>query len=198
MNSEDRQFNRRLSLLIFGSFFACATVVVLRLGLGATPYTAVDSLGRPMGFNDPLSLEHHLIMLRNFRPSDLLRWEHVYEWILAATHIAGFYLLAMGSRISTRIVRWYFAIQPIVFPFGIPAILVLPLITFGFIYGRGADREGFVDVPFIIVTAHPMWVLTSLYIAFALRGEGLGLRGAWKGFVGFWRAGAKAFVRAAR
>ena len=37
------------------------------------------------------------------------------------------------------------------------------------------DREGFVDIPFILAIAHPVWIVTSLTIAVRLRGTGLGL-----------------------
>jgi hypothetical protein len=198
MKTGDLRFNRGLSILVVGSFAVCALVVILRLGLGATPYTTVDSGGRTMGFNDPLSAEHFLIMVSNFDAADLLARKHAYEWLLVAAHVAGAGFLLMGPRISTRIVRWYFAGQTMVFPFGIPAILILPLMMFGFLTGRSVDREGFVDIPFIIAAAHPVWVLTSLYIVFALRGEGLGLGRVWSGVAGLWRSGAKVFVDAVR
>ncbi|RYG02019.1 MAG: hypothetical protein EON94_06660, partial [Caulobacteraceae bacterium] len=65
MNDADVRFNRRLSLLVMVSFLFFATMLALRLGLGSTPYETADSMGRTMGFNDPLDREHYLIMLKN-------------------------------------------------------------------------------------------------------------------------------------
>lgn len=177
MDSSDFRCNRGLAFAVLGSFIVFVTVVILRLGLGATPFTTTDSVGRPMGFNDRLSAEHYLIMVRNFPPGDLFEQKYAYEWLLAIAHIAGAGLLLAGKSISTRTIRWFFVVQAIVFPFGILASPLLPLMAFGFLTGSGADRESFVDVPFILMVTHPVWVLTSLYIAFALRGEELGLGG---------------------
>ena len=59
-------FNRRLILFVLGSFITCAILVMLRIGIGATPYETTDSLGRAMGFNDRLYPDHYFIMLANF------------------------------------------------------------------------------------------------------------------------------------
>lgn len=169
MNPEDVRFNRWLCFPIAGSFVAFAVVVILRLGLGATSYTNTDSLGRPMGFNDPLYLEHYLIMISNFQATELLELKYAYEWLLAAAHLFGAGLLLAGTRVASRLVRWYFAVQWILFPFGLVAVFFLPLLAVGIVSGRPMDQEGFVDLPFIIMIAHPIWLLTSLYITFAMR-----------------------------
>jgi hypothetical protein len=77
MINKDTQFNHRLALLVLASFLVFAFAVVLRVGLGSTPYDTTDSAGRPMGFNDPLHAEHYLIMVRNFHPTELLKQEFV-------------------------------------------------------------------------------------------------------------------------
>jgi len=197
MNAEDGRINRQLSFAVLGSFILCAAAVILRVGLEATPYTTTDSLGRTMGFNDPLDAEHFRIMISNFDPAKLLALEYQYEWLLATAHVIGAGLLLMSTRVSSRIVRWFFAAQELVFPFGILALLIFPLVLFGLLTGK-TDRESFVDVPFIIMVAHPIWVLTSLYITFALRGEGLGLSRVWSGLTRCWKTGARSFVKAVR
>lgn len=179
MNAVDLRFNRRLTLYVVGSALFCLLIVALRLGIGATSYETTDGLGRPMGFNDPLYWEHYLIILRNFRLADLFKPRCVYEWVLALAHIGGVVLLLLSLRISSRLVRWYFAVQALVFPIGIPAVAILPMAGVGSLF-RPMDREGFIDIPFIIVFAHPVWVLTSLFIMFAMRGEPLGLRKVWR------------------
>jgi len=195
MKTDEVALNRKLVLAVLGSFVACAGVVILRLGLGATPYSTVDSIGRPMGFNDPLGLEHYFIMIRNFDASELLKLKYAYEWLLLAMHPVGAVLLFACSRVSVRLLRWFFALQVVVFPFGLPAILCLPLVFGGSLVNR-MDREGFVDVPFIIMVAHPIWILTSLFIAFALRGEGLGLKRVWKGILQIGRKRGEPVVKA--
>jgi hypothetical protein len=131
-----------------------------------------------MGFNDPLSAEHYLIMLRNFHPTDFLSREYIYAWVLLAAHVLGAGLLLSSGPVCRRATRIFFAIQPVLFPFWIPAALVLRLIEVDFLSGR-MDREGFVDIPFILIVTHPIWVGASLLIAFSLRGKGLGLARLW-------------------
>ena len=196
MNS-DARFNRRLVLLVLASFTIFAMAVVLRLGLGATPYTTTNSAGRPMGFNDHLDAEHYAIMVRNFDPTELLKLEYAYEWVLLIAHLVGAGLLLSVTRVSPRLIRWYFAVQAVLFPLGYPALLVLPSIVAGCVTGR-MDREGFVDIPFIWAVSHPIWLITSLFITFALRGSSLGIRQLWSAFAQAARAGARTFVNAMR
>lgn len=171
MNLEDARFNRRLAWLVLVSFIVFGSAVVLRIGLGATPYATTDSAGQPMGFNDPLHGEHYLIMIRNFSPTDLLSPECVYEWILLAAQVAGAVILLNCSRWGARFCFWYFAGQAAVFPLGFLALPFLPVLVGSFLTGR-MDREGFVDIPFILAITQPVWIVTSLTIAVRLRGTG--------------------------
>jgi hypothetical protein len=173
VNDKDARFNRRLALLVLASFTIFASAVVLRVGIGATPYDTRDSAGRAMGFNDPLSAEHYAIILRNFSPADLLKTEYVYEWVLFAAHIIGGVLLLTPAYVGSRLIRWYFIAQPDLFPLGVPALLYCPLLIAGCLTGP-MDREGFIDIPFIVAVSHPVWIVTSLGIAFAIRKQRLG------------------------
>ena len=168
-----------------------------RVGLGATSYDTTDSVGRPMGFNDPLHAEHYVIMLRNFSPTDLLQLEYGYAWILFFAHVVGAGMLLSSRRVSARVCRWFFLAQAAVFPIGFLAMPFFPLIVAGFFTGR-MDREGFVDIPFIVAVAHPVWVVVSLVICFGIRGSGLGLSGVWSALAQATRAGARTFARAIR
>jgi hypothetical protein len=197
MNSNDAQFNRRLALLVLVSFVAFAFAVVLRVGLGATPYDTTDSVGRPMGFNDPLHAEHYVIMLRNFSPTELLKLEYGYVWILFAAHVLGAGILLSSGRVSSRVCRWFFLAQAALFPVGFLALPFFPFLVASFFTGR-MDREGFVDIPFILAIAHPVWVVTSLAITFGLRGTGLGLSRVWSALTQATRAGARTFAKAIR
>jgi hypothetical protein len=173
----DASFNRRLVLFIFASLIVLVVAVVLRVGIGGTFYETTDSIGRPMGFNDSLHAEHYLIMIRNFHPLGLISVEYIYEWVLLAAHIAGVVLLLRTSA-SARFIRWFFAGQVLLFPFALPSLFVWPGIVGACLTGR-MDREGFVDIPFVWVVSHPVWVLTSIIIAFAIRGGGFGVH-FWK------------------
>jgi hypothetical protein len=186
MNSNAR-FNRRLVLFILASFTIFATAVVLRLGIGATPYDTTDSAGRPMGFNDPLDAEHYAIMIRNFDPTELLKLEYAYEWVLLTAHLVGAGLLLSIERVSPRMTRWFFAVQVVLFPLAFPALLLLPFIVADCTTGR-MDREGFVDIPFIWAVCHPIWVITALFITFVYRGSSLGIRRGCSGFAQAARA----------
>ena len=197
MSEKDARFNRRLALLVLGSFMMFAVTVVLRLGIAATPYDAVDSVGRPMGFNDRLGAEHYLMMLRNFNPLDFFRYEYRYEWVLGAAHVLGAVVLLSCGPVCRRATRLFFVAQTVVFPFGIVALPFLPSLVLGFITGR-MDREGFVDIPFILVISQPVWVVSSIVIAIALRGKGLGLAKVWNAFTQATRAGLATFTNAMR
>jgi hypothetical protein len=197
MNQTDALFNRRLALLVLASFMVFALAVVLRLGIGATPYDTTDGTDRPMGFNDRPHAEHYLIMLRNFNPKDFFTSERIYEWILLAAHVVGAGLLLSCGPVCRRATRLFFAVQIVLFPFAILAVVGLPFIMAEFFTGR-MDREGFIDIPFIIAVTHPVWVMTSIIVAFALRGNGLGLVRIWNALIQATRAGARTFARIVR
>lgn len=197
MNNNDARFNRGLALLVLASFAVFASAVVLRLGIGATPYDTTDSAGRPMGFNDPLHAEHYVAMLRHFEPAALLKLEYVYEWVLIGAHVLGAWLLLSCRPICSRFTRWFFAAQALLFPLGLPALIFLPFLINSFFTGR-MDREGFVDIPFILAVTHPVWVVTSIIITFALRGTGLGLSRVWSALKQATIAGSRTFAIAMR
>lgn len=194
MNNKDARFNHRMVLLVLASFIVFVSVVILRIGIGSTPYDTTDSAGRSMGFNDPLYAEHYLIILRNFNPTELLKQEYVYEWVLVAAHILGAGILLSCGSVCSRLARWFFAAQALLFPLGCLALPFLPFLIFT---GR-MDREGFVDIPFIVAITHPVWVVTSLIIAFTLRGNSLGVSRIWNAISQAFRAGAGTFAKEMR
>ena len=169
--------NRWLAVLIGVSFLMFAVDFVLRAGIEATPSNTTDSAGRPMGFNDPLSGEHYLIILRHFEPAALFKPERAYEWLLLAMQATGAWLL-LRARIPTRLTRWFFAVQPVLFPLGVLMCWCPPFALVNLFTGV-QDREGFTDVPFVFsmaVLAHPTWVVCSVLIACKLHGPSLGFR----------------------
>jgi len=157
---------RFCQVLLVAGGIVILLLVVLRAGIGATPDETTDSAGRHMGFNDPLSLDHYGIMVRNFSPVLLMQPEYFYEWILFAAYAIGFGLVFSRRRFGLRATRRFFAFQALIFPlawFGLPW---LPIILKDMFTGR-MDREGFIDIPFLWVTAHTVWLITSVVIFFA-------------------------------
>lgn len=155
--------------LVFGLF-----VIAFMAGLNATSYETTDAAGRTMGFNDRFSGEHYRIILGNmsWRGTFKEMWEghyllfgsiRGYEWLFVAMH--GF---ALGLLVWARQEKWvirFFLLQPLLFPLGILGIYALPLMVIDAAWFRTADREAFVDVPFVWVAAHGCWVIVSTIIA---------------------------------
>src|SRR5436190_956531 len=81
---KDAARNRWLVLLVVVSFLMFAVAFIIRVGIEATPYDTTDSAGHTMGFNDPLSPEHYLIILRHFPFAEILHPAYAYEWLLIA------------------------------------------------------------------------------------------------------------------
>ena len=171
MDNKDNRFQRQLALLVLASFLVFALASVLQVGMDATPYETTDGAGRPMGFNDSLHAEHLLIMLRNFRPTELLKLEHAYEWVLLCAHSLGAWILLSRGRVSARVRKRFFVAQVALFPLGILALPIFAHIVWAFLTGR-VDREVFVDMPFIPLVAQPVWVITALIIVIALPKQG--------------------------
>jgi hypothetical protein len=167
----DARFNRWLAGLVLTSALLSVAVIVVLLGIRETPWDSTDSQGRPMGFNDPLSAEHFVIIARHFRAAQFLTLERAYEWLLLAMHPAGACLLLCGRRASLRLVRGFFAVQAIIFPLGLAFCWAAPLLLVS-VFTMAECREGLTDIPLTFsmgCTAHSVWVFFSLFIVFALR-----------------------------
>ena len=148
--------------MVAASFSVLLLCFVFSVGLDATPYDTTDSAGRKMGFNDRFSLEHYSIAFFNFRPSRTLDLNYWYEWILILMHMAGIVLLWKLPR-SEVIVPTFFAFQIVLFPFSVLFFPILPFYAYD-ILRLTADREHFIDMPFVGLMAQPGWVLVSLTI----------------------------------
>ncbi len=145
-----------VSLLFF------ALVRAFYAGLDATPPGTVDSAGRPMEFNDPLSPEHLLIALRHATSSGTVAALGVYDWVLVAAH-----LLVIALLLTPRPRKWLARLcwsQVLLFPLGLFGVAVLITAPFGPI-GRGTvDRETFTDAAGFVCIDQGFWLLTSLII----------------------------------
>ncbi|MGV3533037.1 MAG: hypothetical protein ACO1QR_11760 [Chthoniobacteraceae bacterium] len=198
MSPEDVRWNRKLVGLVLLSVTVLAIAVVLRVGIGNTSYETVDSVGRSMGFNDPLSAEHYWIMVQNFDVADLFRTERIYDWILLGMHGLGAWLLLSARYSASRLTRWFFAFQPVLFPLGLLFSLFSYAMIFSALIGDLGDRETFIDLPFVIAVAQPVWVVSSMIIFFAMRAPGLGMAQVWSALKAGARAGGQTFVTAVK
>ena len=198
MSPEDVRWNRKLVALVLLSVAILAIVVVLRIGIGNTSYETTDSLGRSMGFNDPLSAEHYWIMVQNFDLADLFEGNRIYDWVLLLMHGIGAWLLLSSRYSASRLTRWFFALQPVLFPLGLLFSLASYVMIFSAFVGDLGDRETFVDLPFTIAVSQPVWVVSSVIIFFAMRGPGLGMAKVWSAFKAGARAGGQTFVAAVK
>lgn len=153
-------------LMIGASFVLCSFFIIVNAGIWNTPYETTDSLGRRMGFNDPLSWEHFWIILSNFRPQVLLTPAYAYTWLLLAMHGLGAWLIARTDRLSRPRIRWFFALQLLLFPFGWLGFIALPMMV-GWLFNGTFDRETIIDVPFISITAHTVWIGTAAVLVLA-------------------------------
>ena len=197
MRDQSPRINRHLATLVLVSIAVTLFAVVLRVGLGNTPYETMDSAGRTMGFNDPLGTEHLLIMAGNFTFGAFFRWEHAYTWLLLSMQFLAVGILVSPRSGGTRLTRWFFALQLAIFPVGIlSAIVVLPMLI-GMLF-TATDREGFVDIPYILIVSQGFWILTSLALLFLVKAPGLGLSKVCRGLAEALRAGKRTFVEAVR
>ena len=171
----------RFPLVVAASLLFSVAMIVLRVGIGSTPWETTDSFGHPMGFNDPLNAEHFRIIISHFHLMDFLRLEHVYHWFLLGMQAMGLWLLL--SRTATRQTRLFFALQPVLFPLGVVFLYIVPLLPF-MMFSSPMDREGFTDIPFIVLMTNPVWVAVSLYALFRLPGPSLGLVSLFKAWAG--------------
>lgn len=156
----------------------CLTVLVV--GIDVTPWETKDSQGRTMGFNDRFSPEHYRIALGNFHPAALFKWQYSYEWLLLAAQGVALWCLWSEPRSARRATRWFFLVQPAVFFIGtISLVFLMPPNLLADVLSFRADRETFIDIPFLELMAQAPWVIVSWTIAVALPGQSLGLGEAW-------------------
>ncbi len=153
--------------LILMSFALCSFVIVVVAGLWNTPFSTADSAGRTMGFNDQLSPEHYGIIVSNFRVQTLMDLDYLYTWFLLAMHGWGAWLIVRQPNGNLCGLRRFFVVQGLLFPVGWIGFFVLPWTLRSVAEGR-LDREGIIDIPFIAITAHPVWIATAMLIAFGL------------------------------
>jgi hypothetical protein len=154
--------------LLLGSFLFCSMVFALEIGLSSTPYETVDSMKRPMGFNDPFGAEHYGIMASNIGIDGLSRYENFYSGILLAAHLVGFLVIFLSGKKEWLWTRWYFAIQGFIFPLGWIGLFFLPFNVSAIVSGS-LDRESVIDIPFTTMITNPVWFVTASVVFFMIR-----------------------------
>ena len=147
-------------VLVLVSLVITVLVVALDVGMSNTPWETVDSAGHAMGFNDRLSAEHYRIALSNFRFSTLWTPPYVYsDLLILAQAVVLVGLLRTPGSVGLGL-RWFLGLQGLLFPLGWLALFLLPRQIRDILDGV-ETREGFIDVPFVVVTAQPVWVAVS-------------------------------------
>lgn len=154
--------------LLVGSVLFCTLVFALELGLKNTPSETLDSLGRPMRFNDPFSAEHYWIMAGNIRVEGFLEGDFLFARFLIAAHLLGFVAVFLSRWKRWFWTRWYFAIQGIIFPMGWIGLFFLPF-NVSAIVSSSLDREGVTDFPFTMMITHPVWFAAASFVFFLNR-----------------------------
>lgn len=147
-------------VLVLASLLVTVLVVALDAGMKNTPWDTVDSAGRAMGFNDRLSPEHYRIALSNFRFSTLGTPAYAYSDLLILAQAVAVVGLLRSRGLEAPGLRWFLGLQGLLFPLGWLALVFLPRHVRDILSGA-LDREGFIDVPFVVVTAQPVWVAVS-------------------------------------
>jgi hypothetical protein len=150
--------------ILLASIVAFILWLTLAHGINDTPFETTDSKGRKMGFNDRLSLEHYSIALRNVHVINLVKNVHLYDWFLAFAQLIGLILIA--KRTPSRLRRWFFAIQPLLFPWGMLMLPAAPWILYTIVTGS-CDREFFTDFP-LALPAQGFWVIASIIVCWHL------------------------------
>lgn len=145
------------------------SVVLLCRGIESAinrvPYDTTDSMGRTMGFNDRFSREHWGILLRTIDWQDyrldVVALDSVYFWITVLMHLVAAGWILRGDPLRLRTPLVFLGSQILAFPGGLLGLVVLPPYFVEIMSGK-LDREGIVDVPFLAVTGHTVWLLTCL------------------------------------
>jgi hypothetical protein len=165
------QSNRRplyfvvlLSLLMFGGF------AWLMGGVEATPYSATDSQGRTMGFNDVFSAEHYGLILDNAGLARTFKhlagddcWFH--HLALLAAHVALLFFLAKSELRTLRIFLWC---QPVIFFWGWLGFWILPIEMVALLWAQTNTRESFIDIPYVAIMSQGAWFLACAFVLLVL------------------------------
>jgi hypothetical protein len=159
-----RSRNSKAILWVVASAVACLVWIVFAAGIEGTPSNTVDSMGRPMGFNDHLSTEHFAIILRNFRPTGAIAGMRFYDWLLIGMHVAGLLILLCFRR--SRFTPGFFAAQAVIFPYAWAGMIIVPTLVCALGAGE-MDRESFTDWPNLTTPVEAIWVVASIFAFFA-------------------------------
>jgi hypothetical protein len=88
-----------------------------------------------------------------------------YEWLLVGAHFLAIGLLVFEERM--KLTLRYCLLQPLIFPIGFLGFICVPGYAVGIIR-NSLDRESFIDIPFIWIMAHFVWICVALVMAWTL------------------------------
>lgn len=147
-------------IAILGSLLWALGVACLAAGHDATPYGTTDSAGNPFGFNDPLTPELAVILLKNATLQGFLAVIGPYYLLCLVMHLVGLGILAW-RRCASWFGTAFFALQMVIFPLGWLAQVYGAFMLLG---GERLDGEAFQDLPFTNIFAASAWVPLSFFI----------------------------------
>lgn len=157
-----------LRRFLAGLCLGCLALTLFSIALGdggqKIPWDVPDSQGRSFSFNRPMSGEHILIAMRQVSVHGLLREAGGYGMLLVAMQLAGAVGLICAEKLTGKLVRTFFALQLVLFPFGWLAILGIPWAFF-----EGIDGETLSDGPPFWWWSQGLWIPVSGIIGGVLR-----------------------------
>jgi hypothetical protein len=149
--------------LILASLAVQLAVALLEVGHDATPYGTTDAAGRKLGFNDPITFGHLLIMLSNVTFKAFVLAVESYALFGYFLHL-GALVLIWNSKLTHGVCQGFFGAQLLLFPMGwnplawLMWIAVLPV--------GPIDGEAIQDGPFNAGFATVSWWAASGIIFF--------------------------------
>lgn len=159
----------RLKIVQLLACLGSLTFVLLCRGIESAirriPYDTTDSMGRPMGFNDPFSPEHWGILLRTIDGRDYHGGAQTsgsfHFWLLAGMHLVAVGWILCGNAQRLRAPMVFLGVQVLSFPGSLLGLVVLPLYFVEAVRGK-FDRESIEDGPLFAWAGQAVWLLTCL------------------------------------
>jgi len=155
---------RYLAVLCLGCLAFSLFSIALGDGGQKIPWDVPDSRGRVFSFNDPMSGEHFAIGMRRVTLRGSLQEAGWYGVLLVGMQLAGVAGLICAEKLAGKLVRGFFALQLVLFPFGWLAMLGIPWVFF-----EGIDGETLSEGPPFWWWSQGLWIPVSGTLALWLK-----------------------------
>lgn len=149
-----------LSTLVVISVLSFALCAALETGY-EHPIQTSDGDGNVLGFNNPITVGLYFILLRSASPTGILRYLGWYGGFYLLFHLIALVFFSVNPRLKPeRAVAFGFFLQPLIFPFGLIGVLVLPYFVGDFFVGK-IDGEALQDFPPTLIL-QSLWLIISI------------------------------------